>query len=242
MSNRLIVYVDGFNFYYGIKEAGGHELLWVDLVKLSRDLRPESTLLQVKYFTATVPDEPEAQARQDSYLQALKEMHPGTFTPVLGKYQRKDRVCQECGARKRSWEEKQTDVNMAVHLIADVSASKADTFMVMTGDTDVIPAIKMARDINPSAVIIAHFPPRRESKAIKRILPSSRTTTVANVLRAQFPDQFVSPLGNHFARPEKWRSKGLHTIGTTTATSRATPLTVFGTSRSGQVCQMHELD
>jgi uncharacterized LabA/DUF88 family protein len=202
--DRLIVYVDGFNLYFGLHAAAKRELLWLDLVALAKHLRPESALVQVKYFTAMVQDEPDAQSRQDRYISAQKSLYPGRFTVVMGKYMRKKRRCRECEAQWTSYEEKQTDVNLAVHLVADVAGNRADTYMVVTGDTDVIPALKMARSLDPNATLIASFPPRRSSDALKRMLPSSRELTLATLSAAQLPDVAIAPNGKKFHRPEKW--------------------------------------
>ena len=35
---RVIVYIDGFNLYFGIREKFGKKFLWLDLIKLSKSL------------------------------------------------------------------------------------------------------------------------------------------------------------------------------------------------------------
>jgi hypothetical protein len=50
---RTIVYVDGFNFYYG--QLRGTPWKWLDLVRLfEMVLGPQNDLVKVKYFTAKV--------------------------------------------------------------------------------------------------------------------------------------------------------------------------------------------
>lgn len=201
---RLIVYIDGFNLYNGLHDAAGNRLLWLDIVKLARTLRPRSSVVQVKYFTATVLNEPDAQARQDRYLDALRSLYPGRLTVVMGQFQEKTRSCRTCGTTWVSYEEKQTDVNIAVHLVADVAASRADSFMLMTADTDIIPAVKMAWVASPRANIFAHFPPHRGSDAMRRLMPSSRRTTIVRVEQCLLPEVVESPDGATYRRPEKW--------------------------------------
>ncbi|MFC5338050.1 hypothetical protein [Leucobacter denitrificans] len=72
------------------------------------------------------------------------------------------------------------------------------------GKKDVIPAVKMARTLDNEATLIAQFPPRRESHALKRMLPSSRQITIANIKAAQLLDVTEAPNGKVFRRPEKW--------------------------------------
>lgn len=75
---RTIVYVDGFNFYYGAVK--GTPWKWLDPVALfSKVLSPRNRLVKVKYFTARVqptPSDPDVQVRQDIYLRALNAHCP----------------------------------------------------------------------------------------------------------------------------------------------------------------------
>lgn len=84
---RTIVYVDGFNFYYG--EVRGTSWKWLDPAALfQKVLGPQNKLEKVKYFTARVqpsPRDPNVNVRQDAYLRALQahcrlvELHFGHF-------------------------------------------------------------------------------------------------------------------------------------------------------------------
>lgn len=85
-----------------------------------------------------VSNDPSAQANQDRYINALKALNPGCLMVVMGKYMKKHRQCFSCGATWESFEEKQTDVNIAVHLVADVAGNRADTYMVISADSDII--------------------------------------------------------------------------------------------------------
>jgi len=56
MENRkqkVIVYVDGFNLYYGLKSKGWKKYYWLDMVKFAKKLlRPHQELVEVCYFSA----------------------------------------------------------------------------------------------------------------------------------------------------------------------------------------------
>ena len=62
MKRRVIVYIDGFNLYYGLVK--GTLWKWLDLVALARSLlRDDMELVGVKYFTSRVrQDDGNAQA------------------------------------------------------------------------------------------------------------------------------------------------------------------------------------
>ena len=77
--NRVVAYVDGFNLYFGLKEAHGRRFLWLDLQRLVVDLlQPDQHLHAVQYFTARIRDDPEGGSRQSIYLDALANHSPGS--------------------------------------------------------------------------------------------------------------------------------------------------------------------
>jgi hypothetical protein len=43
--NRVITYIDGFNFYFGIKSAGWNDCLWLNPCTLTENLLKENQLL-----------------------------------------------------------------------------------------------------------------------------------------------------------------------------------------------------
>ena len=82
---RTIVYIDGFNLYYGA--ARGTPYKWLDLSRLYQIMLPGDLIPEIKYFTARVssrPYDPDAPTRQQIYLRALRpipnlSIHYGHF-------------------------------------------------------------------------------------------------------------------------------------------------------------------
>lgn len=97
---RAIVYVDGFNLYYGIRHLrdGARTFKWLNPKALAEEVLPRGVAVErVKYYTARVSSaiDPGAPGRQQVYLNALAtvpetEIHLGRFLskfawrPVLG--------------------------------------------------------------------------------------------------------------------------------------------------------------
>ncbi len=69
---RVIVYVDGFNLYFGIKEAGFENCKWLDIYQLILGLFKPNQELLIKYFTSRVSNNPDKQKRQSTYIEALE--------------------------------------------------------------------------------------------------------------------------------------------------------------------------
>jgi hypothetical protein len=70
---KTIVYVDGFNLYYGAVKGTSYK--WLDIHKLSQLLLPKNQIVAIKYFTALVsarPGDPDQPNRQQIYWRALR--------------------------------------------------------------------------------------------------------------------------------------------------------------------------
>ena len=76
---RVTFYIDGFNFYYGIKRSSNSNIdrkwgnaYWIDLVKLCEGfISPDEEIEKVIYFTAS-PLSTNKSARQSAFLNAYK--------------------------------------------------------------------------------------------------------------------------------------------------------------------------
>ncbi|HEY1616571.1 MAG TPA: NYN domain-containing protein [Streptosporangiaceae bacterium] len=201
----VIAYVDGFNLYHGLHEKYGRRYLWLDLQRLIQRVRPGDQVLAVRYFTAELKDDPGGLARQRAYLAALTA-HSAAVEVVLGRYQIKRMTCRECNSTWTSYEEKETDVNVAVALVADAAASASDIALIVSADSDLCPAIRTARSLNPRRRMIAAFPPRRSSFEIRTLIRSPFTLAAADIRNSLLPEIVADAAsGQVYKRPGKWR-------------------------------------
>nr|PZN00012.1 MAG: NYN domain-containing protein [Actinomycetota bacterium] len=210
--DRLIAYIDGFNLYNGIHDEWKCAQLWLDVVQLVKDLRPRSDLVAVKYFTAYVRDDERARARQRDYIAALQAANPGVLHISLGRFQTKTRACRECGATYRAYEEKETDVNIAVELVSDAAQHRMDSALLISADSDLAPAVRAARAANPALFVVAAFPPNRYSAELEKLMPASFHIGRSKITGAQLPEIVTASGGRTHSRPAKWggRSRAGH--------------------------------
>lgn len=158
---RVIVYVDGFNFYYGLKGRGWKKYYWLDVFKFfSSFLKPHQELVEVNYFSA-VPDNKGQQQRQDLFFSA-NLLNPN-FKLHLGKFLKKSVVCRSCKASHFTYEEKESDVRLATKMISDVVGNRCDVSILVSADSDLIPPIEFIKAYKSNHKIFAYFPPQRES-------------------------------------------------------------------------------
>lgn len=201
---RVGVYVDGFNLYYGLKAANLGHARWLDLTALSRNiLRPNQQLVKVKYFTARVkgPDKG-IRGRQSTYLQALETRDD--LEIIYGRFMRKnDGVCHKCGHRWASWEEKMTDVNIAAHLAIDVTSGVIDKALLVSGDSDLAHAVQLVKS-SSSVKVIAVFPPKRSSFDLKKVVDFSMSLNRTIILKSVMEDPVKGPSGD-LQCPPAWK-------------------------------------
>lgn len=159
MMKRVIVYIDGFNLYHAIKDLNRPHLKWVCVRAVAESLlRQGEALKAVKYFSAYATWMPDRYQRHRDYTDAL--LARGVILH-MGQFKEKPRRCLSCGARWIGHEEKETDVQIAVHMVADAMKGDVDRIIVITADTDLGPAIKMIAANAPQCEVFVATPPGR---------------------------------------------------------------------------------
>lgn len=202
----VIAYVDGFNLYHGLHAKYQRRYLWLDLVQLVHRIRPNDRIVSVRYFTALVRDDPAALSRQQTYIDALRVRRGAAVDVILGRYQRKPVTCWQCGNVWTTYEEKETDVSVAVSLVADAAAAASEIAVIISADSDLCPAIRTARSVNPRRGMIAAFPPRRSSFEIRSLIRGAFTIAAADLRNSLLPEVVVDPATRRaYKRPAKWR-------------------------------------
>jgi uncharacterized LabA/DUF88 family protein len=163
MPGRTIVYIDGFNLYHALDDLAEAHLKWVDLWSLSKKLlRADQNLSAVKYFTAYATWRPDSYRRHQRYVAALEACG---VTPIIGRFKRKTVRCHaKCGRTYVTHEEKETDVNIGAHLIADALKDRFDRALVISADTDLNAAIALARAEAAGKRIDLVAPPGRKGR------------------------------------------------------------------------------
>ena len=100
MPERVMAYIDGFNLYFGIRQAGWKRLYWLDVGALPATLLGTGQqLVGVRYFSARISGPPDKQRRQNAFLEATKAM--GKCSMHYGQYLDVPQTCYVCGAGYR---------------------------------------------------------------------------------------------------------------------------------------------
>ena len=203
---RVIVYIDGFNFYYGLKSnKRWRKYYWLDIVKLFESfMRPNQILIAVKYFSAK-PDDLEQSRRQNAFFQANRETPK--FCLILGKYINKQIKCYRCGNIIYTHEEKETDVRIATQIVADAYQKKCEVTIIVSADSDMIPAIEIA--IQARQKVFVYFPPNQYSSNWASMGIGNPTLLIryeSRFRQSLFPDVVHLSVPDYDLQiPEKWK-------------------------------------
>jgi hypothetical protein len=207
---KTIVYVDGFNLYYGAVK--GTAFKWLDVAKMCKMLLPKNQIIAFKYFTAPVtgrPSDPDQPNRQQLYLRALRTL-PG-LEIIYGHFLEHEVMMPvahpAAGAPKYigviKTEEKGSDVNIAAHMISDGYQGLYQIAILVSYDSDLVEPIRIVRyELNlPVGVLnpCINTPSHELRKTATFVKPIRKGVLSAS----QFPPRLKDAAGI-FHKPPTW--------------------------------------
>lgn len=182
---RTLVYIDGLNLYYGCLRPNPH-CRWLNVEAFARfmckEVNPESNVIGVKYFNAPVlaslsPRGDVSRRSLENYMRALKH-HCDNVEVIEGKHFKKSRKCHlnqkpidfDTFYNVIVPEEKQTDVNIAIHMLADATDGKFEQQVLVSNDSDYAQLLEMLKERHPEIIqgVIAPLLPIETHKARNR--------------------------------------------------------------------------
>jgi len=198
---RICVYVDGFNLYYGMTTEW-KDIKWLNLFSLASSLLKENQqLVEVKYYTARITGDIEKQKRQHTYLEALQEVR---VMIVPGKFLSTKVICPNCKDKRTKYSEKMTDVNMATDLIIDAHLDKFEKAILVSGDSDLVPPIKAINKHFKDKKVIVVFPPKRNNASLRQVAFDSFALGRKKLKDHQLPPAITKADGYTLHKPEEW--------------------------------------
>ena len=207
-TQRVAVYIDGFNLYYSLRAKEWRYYYWLNIHRFAEALLESGQeLVKVRYFTSRIavrsdrPGDKDRQRRQNIYLDAL-----ATLSEVdihYGKHSDREQTCPECDAVWQQPEEKMTDVNLAVEALGDAQDDLFDIALIVSGDTDLVGLVQAVGKRYPGKEVVIVFPGRR-ANALVTASSRSRSLSENALATSQFPDRVPTASGYVLERPPSW--------------------------------------
>ena len=212
--NRVSFLVDGFNVYHSAREASrdltGASTVWLDLRALLRSflssaIGRDAALAEIHYFSALAthmdPKQPGTTSRHKAYIDCLR----ATGIHVhLGRFKSKDVWCRSCKTNNTHYEEKETDVAISTRLLELFHTDACDSVVLVTGDTDLAPAVRTAARVFPTKTVRFAFPYKRKNKELAQLTGNSFVIRKERYAANQLPDPFELPSGRMISKPQSW--------------------------------------
>lgn len=208
---RAIVYIDGFNLYYGALKPNPN-LKWMNPRLLVELVFPELNIHSLKYFTAHVtdrPNDPNQSQRQQTYFRALRtltnfEIIRGHYLSHPVKMPLETPMKGERYATVIKTEEKGSDVNLATLMLMDCFNDKFDVAILISNDSDLTLPVKMVREAFGKQVwIINPQIGKKRSIQLGRNCDRHRDIRKGHLIGSQFENPMKDAMGE-FHKPNSW--------------------------------------
>ncbi|MCK5202713.1 MAG: NYN domain-containing protein [Desulfobacterales bacterium] len=214
---RTYIYIDGFNFYYGVVKDTSYK--WLDFMALfKRVLKPGHDILAIKYFTARVTGklDPNQPLRQKTFIRALRKHIPelsvyyGQFNshtinaPLAYPISDKTFGKHIKFANIIKTEEKGSDVNLAVHVLNDAWRDEYDCAVVVSNDSDLAESLRLVKEQNKKMIGVIYPSTNRKrhpSKALTQHADFTKSIFESTLKACQLPDPIP---GTTISKPTDW--------------------------------------
>jgi uncharacterized LabA/DUF88 family protein len=139
MSDRIIIFIDGSNFYHGLKKNIG--IKDIDFLKFGNKVVGERKLIETYYYNAPldINCDKEKYWKQQEFFEKLKKIP--NFKLVLVGLQK--RIING----KPIYIVKGDDIHLATDLIVLAYKNAYDVAILVSGDGDFVPAIKAVQEL-----------------------------------------------------------------------------------------------
>lgn len=180
-SLNTIIYIDGLNLHYSLDNT---PYKWLNVVALIENILTPSlhNIIKIKYFTA-IPTKADSARKHYLYLQALKTLT--NIEIIYGKHKRRrikgklikydpklnKEIITDKTVKIFKPEEKETDVNIASHIVYDICKENIDCIVLLSNDTDLKTPLNFVKyRLKKKVVVIT--PTRRLENSDEPICPN----------------------------------------------------------------------
>jgi uncharacterized LabA/DUF88 family protein len=210
---RISFLIDGFNLYHSIKDLEkihGIKAKWLNLYSLCQSylyLFGKDAVLQDIFYFSAYPNHlsisnPDTITRHKDFITCIEDLGVNV---ILGRFKEKKVYCNNCKTIINKHEEKETDVAIAVKVIELFHNDSCDIQVLVSGDTDLAPAVRTSLSIFPKKQICFAFPFNRKMKELSK-LSTFPSFSIGNgsYQKHCLPDPYVLKDGRKISKPLTW--------------------------------------
>ena len=117
---------------------------------------------------------------------------------------KRDKHCRICNKTYQTFEEKQTDVNIAIHLFKLAVQDKYDKAFIISGDSDLIPSIRAVKTTFPNKQIGVIITIGRSAEMLKHTCDLYMKMKKKHLKASTLPDVINIGKDKTLERPQRW--------------------------------------
>jgi uncharacterized LabA/DUF88 family protein len=135
---RSIILIDGSNFYFKLKDLGLQDLISFDFAGFVKSLAKDTQLVEACYFIGVIKTDNTEKTQKlfNNQRRLLSKLKLQGLKYSLGYLLKSD----------GRFHEKGVDVNIAVNILTVTYENLVDKIIVVSSDTDLLPAIQKAKE------------------------------------------------------------------------------------------------
>jgi len=218
--DKIVFLIDGLNFYYSIlyvKRDTGVNAKWFDYFSLcefykndlSKRRNKQMEIGGIFYFTSIIVrtfnmSNEEYLKHRNNQMVYLKVLRDFGIKIEISSFKRLNLKCPRCNLTYYKPTEKQTDVKIAAKLFEIFYKGIANIAVIVSGDTDLVPAIRVAKSLFPDKLIGVVIPYKNRSEALKSVSDFHYSIPAKKYENHLLPNPYVLKSGHKIYKPETW--------------------------------------
>ena len=161
---KILIQIDGSNFYFKLKSFKLHQLLDFNFSNFIKKLTGENKTLKSTYYIGRIRTDgtKKTQTMFDSQRKLFAHLNKHKIGYSLGYLLKSD----------DKFHEKGVDVQIAVDMVKGAIKNEFDVCYLISSDTDLLPAIKIAKEENKKIIYVGF------EKAISRALMKNCSSSI----------------------------------------------------------------
>lgn len=162
---RISFFFDGLNVYHALQSIVT-ETMWLDLNLFGQAFQKQSEeVVKIRYFSAFPSWDEELAKEHQRYFSYLKGQN---VELILGKFRKRNKQYRLCYKNFSVFEEKETDVNIAVSLFEAAIEDEFDKAIIVSGDSDLSSSIEAVKRRFPEKEVGVIIPIGRRANILKK--------------------------------------------------------------------------
>ena len=122
---------------------------------------------------------------------------------IYGNFKRVTKKCRACYQKYQTFEEKETDVNIGLYLLKKAFQNEFDKCFLLTGDTDLVPVVKMIREYFPNKESHIIIPINGRAWSLKQMVDYSSKIKQKYLEASLFP-LTINLKHGAIVKPKEW--------------------------------------